>query len=303
MTGEQLTTGNAHTEAAYFGLAREHADLPVVARFTVTGEPQSKARARVGRHGAYTPDATKTAEEIIGWAFRRAARAYTPDPHWMYGVVCIFFAATRQRRDVDNMLKLVCDGLNKIAWVDDAQVVEISGRKVFVDDKAHARTEILIYRVTANLPPHRPCAHCGVMILLYESTTSSRKYCSRDCASAAAAERRRRPCAHCEEPFVPSSRAKYCSDECHTAATNVDLTCLHCGISFRRSRAKADQQHDLCSSECRTAYWRDNRAKAAKGVCESCGGSTSKKTYLRCRACHITDRQPTTPGPQGAPDA
>ena len=34
-----------------------------------------------------------------------------------------------QRPDVDNLIKTVLDGLNGIAWADDAQVIEVSGRK------------------------------------------------------------------------------------------------------------------------------------------------------------------------------
>jgi len=38
-----------------------------------------------------------------------------------------------QRPDVDNLIKTVLDGLNGIAWVDDAQVVEVIGRKDWGD--------------------------------------------------------------------------------------------------------------------------------------------------------------------------
>ena len=34
-----------------------------------------------------------------------------------------------QRPDVDNLIKTVLDGLNGIAWKDDAQVIEVTGRK------------------------------------------------------------------------------------------------------------------------------------------------------------------------------
>lgn len=36
-----------------------------------------------------------------------------------------------QRPDVDNLIKTVLDGLNGIAWLDDAQVVSVSGEKVW----------------------------------------------------------------------------------------------------------------------------------------------------------------------------
>ena len=38
-----------------------------------------------------------------------------------------------QRPDIDNLLKSILDGLNKVAFVDDCQVVELKSKKVFSD--------------------------------------------------------------------------------------------------------------------------------------------------------------------------
>lgn len=118
----------------------------VVAQFTVGGEPVSKARARVGKHGTYTPEKTAAAEEKIGWEFRRAVGPHEPDAEHLYAVTAAFYSATRRRRDVDNMLKLVLDAMNKVAWKDDAQVVEIAARKA-ICVAGDARTEITLYQL------------------------------------------------------------------------------------------------------------------------------------------------------------
>jgi Holliday junction resolvase RusA-like endonuclease len=43
------------------------------------------------------------------------------------------------------MLKLVLDGLNKVAWADDVQVTEVSARKALALP-GQARTEVAVYR-------------------------------------------------------------------------------------------------------------------------------------------------------------
>ena len=47
-----------------------------------------------------------------------------------------------QRPDVDNLIKTVLDGLNGIAWNDDAQVIKVSGRKVWSDGAAQTNVRI-----------------------------------------------------------------------------------------------------------------------------------------------------------------
>ena len=38
-----------------------------------------------------------------------------------------------QRPDIDNLVKIVADSLNKLAYHDDAQVVELHGKKLWSD--------------------------------------------------------------------------------------------------------------------------------------------------------------------------
>jgi Holliday junction resolvase RusA-like endonuclease len=282
------------SESALFMLTREAHRVKTIATFTIDGEPASKARARFTKQGsknhAYTPEKTRAAEEKIGWLFRKAAPGHKPDGENAYGVFAIFFHGTRRRRDVDNMIKLVCDGLNKIAWRDDAQVEEVSGRRGY-DDPKNARTEVWVYQIgPLDEGLTVTCSRCGKSIRSFESWKGMRKYCSQSChyADRQAAPRRTAECLNCGAEFTDpkvNGEQKYCSRKCAYEAKKISLTCVVCGNVFRRAQCFGRPSSPTCSPECRAAYWREHRKVAAKGTCSVCGGPTSKKTYKRCAAC------------------
>lgn len=278
---------DAGTEAACFRLWRELANTLLVATFTVDGEPVSKARARFTGYGsktrAYTPQRTSEAEERVAWTFRAAARSHRPNPDRAYGVFAIFFCGTRQRRDVDNMLKLILDGLNGVAWTDDNQVAEISARKSYASDPAHARTEVAVYDLGTIQRPTTPCEQCGAPLRSYPSL--KRKFCGPACQSAHRAERRTKTCPSCSKRFIEPLKNMYCSPECQLEAGTVVQECRQCGESFRRPKSWSSNGLPMCSTECRATYWRGQKALNAKGTCAQCGGPTSKKSYTRCRSC------------------
>lgn len=58
------------------------------------------------------------------------------------GLVCLFFRPDRQRIDVDNLLKHVCDAANGVLWVDDTQCTAIAG--VIGLDRDDPRTVIAV---------------------------------------------------------------------------------------------------------------------------------------------------------------
>lgn len=114
-----------------------------VVRFTIKGEPKSKQRPRVTARGTYTPADTKNAEQVIAHTYK----SLRVEPFEHQVVVTIdFFNGNKRRRDLDNMAKLVLDALNKIAYADDYQVVELNLRKVFTDQD-HARTVVTLAEV------------------------------------------------------------------------------------------------------------------------------------------------------------
>ena len=109
--------------------------------FIVPGRPQSKQRPRLGRGGrVYTPKATHRYERSVASAFlvatggRRCAGYRGPVE---MSIRCVY--ATMHRRDLDNVVKAVCDGLNGIAYADDCQVVSIRAERC---QGGEERTEI-----------------------------------------------------------------------------------------------------------------------------------------------------------------
>lgn len=125
-------------------LAPGAADVRVV---VVGGEPASKARPRFTRDGrTYKTDRDTQAETRTGWELRRSFRQ-----PWTGNLAlgCIFFRPDRQRIDVDNMLKHVCDAGNGIAWVDDAQITAVYG--VAELDVEDPRTVVVVARHVSSL--------------------------------------------------------------------------------------------------------------------------------------------------------
>ena len=94
-------------------------------RFEVPGKPQPKQRPRRSSKGVwYTPAPTKRYESSVAYRAALAAR----NQHWrktsdqVVMRVAIFWPDKR-RRDADNLLKSVQDGISKsgVIWDDDCQ--------------------------------------------------------------------------------------------------------------------------------------------------------------------------------------
>jgi Holliday junction resolvase RusA-like endonuclease len=110
--------------------------------FTVGGEPMVKSRPRMTKTGhAYTPKATKDAEARVADAYD--GEMFTGN----IGVELHFFQGSRARKDIDNMVKLVLDGLNGVAWPDDLAVSVCLARRVYTV-KDRARTVVRVFNVS-----------------------------------------------------------------------------------------------------------------------------------------------------------
>jgi Holliday junction resolvase RusA-like endonuclease len=89
---------------------------------TVFGNPTAKGRPRFNRSGrAYTDNKTVAAEAGVGWSWKDK---YGLDP--MQGDLSVTLSfhegKHQQPQDLDNLIKLVLDALNEIAWHDDRQI-------------------------------------------------------------------------------------------------------------------------------------------------------------------------------------
>lgn len=93
--------------------------------------PKAKARPRVTRYGTYTDKATLDAEHNLADQYKgpkfegpiSVALSFWNDRIGITIVEVDDYTQRKLRGDIDNYTKLVFDGLNGIAYVDDRQVV------------------------------------------------------------------------------------------------------------------------------------------------------------------------------------
>ena len=272
----------------------------IVATFAIQGEPVSKARARFTGYGskvrAYTPAKVADAEKAVAAAFLKAGGKFDPDNQTAFGVDVTFHSGTRQRRDVDNMLKLILDGLNGVAWVDDTQVLDIVGRKRFCS-REDARTEVTVYRTGQLYRLTTPCEWCGEEFPTWESLKDKVRFCSATCRKESRIAARRRTCEHCEAEFLAHGKShgtRFCSKACQSASGRVKIPCSICGTVFETVRSWVTGRN-YCSRACfqenarRVA--RERRTKTFPGTCAICGAGTTRKEYRRCNPCKLAGKQ------------
>ena len=105
-------------------------------------KPIGKARPRVTTHGAYTPGRTKAAEDTIAkyWMQFGGAACFVGEPPLKMLVEAFFVRPKGTKRifptvkpDADNILKLVEDALNGLAYLDDKQLVDVRCTKRYAN--------------------------------------------------------------------------------------------------------------------------------------------------------------------------
>lgn len=135
-----------------------------MAYFVILGTPQGKARARTLKNGhSYTPDNTVLYENHVKQSFiaSKDNETYFDDEPLM---VCInaYFEIPKsitkknlkliregklfptKKPDADNIGKVICDALNKVAYSDDKQIISLNVAKFYTEDVP--RVNVGIYR-------------------------------------------------------------------------------------------------------------------------------------------------------------
>ena len=120
--------------------------------FIIPGEPVGKGRPKFtttnGFARAYTPKKTQSYENLVKMAFLQERR----EPPFCGPVsmrISAFFSipkswpkkrlsahnnkseAVTKKPDLDNIIKIVADALNKLAYVDDSQIFEVTALKFY----------------------------------------------------------------------------------------------------------------------------------------------------------------------------
>lgn len=119
-------------------------------RIVIKGEPVGKGRPRFSQYSVYTPKKTETYEQLVYLSFRSQVR----QPMFEKSVpirceitACFGIPKSTSKKnreamlngkirptkkpDIDNIEKIILDALNKKAFYDDSQVVEIEVKKIY----------------------------------------------------------------------------------------------------------------------------------------------------------------------------
>ena len=111
--------------------------------FTIDQQPVSKERPRVYRGKTITPEKTKSYEKLVGTvALFERPKSWPLDAE--YALDIEITNGDKRRRDIDNQLKAIMDGLNKILWNDDSQVVDVRIRSRFERNEGGAYVHVKV---------------------------------------------------------------------------------------------------------------------------------------------------------------
>lgn len=142
-------------------------------RFTVLGEPQGKGRPRfVARYNpatqksfgqAHTPEKTIVYENLIRTEYSFQIKNFRyPDDAMLDMRILAYYSipksASKKKRimmlegkirptkkpDMDNVMKVVADSLNQVAYKDDTQIVDAQCRKFYSEEP---RIEVIIRQI------------------------------------------------------------------------------------------------------------------------------------------------------------
>ena len=118
-------------------------------KFRIEGKVQAKQRPRLGRYGTYTPTQTKGFENWVKLSFINKYPNFKPLEEALRVKIYTYYeipkSTSKKRKiemssdlirptikpDTDNIAKSILDSLNKIAYLDDKQVVDLEVHKFY----------------------------------------------------------------------------------------------------------------------------------------------------------------------------
>lgn len=136
--------------------------------FMIPGPPQGKARPKVvriktGASVTYTPDKTVRYEELTRSRYQATAHGFKFSDDAQVGVQITArdpIPKSKSKRikaamlagqikpakkpDCDNIVKIICDALNEIAYRDDAQIVLVQIAKEYTEEP---RTDVRLWEI------------------------------------------------------------------------------------------------------------------------------------------------------------
>ena len=134
----------------------------VMYEFEVVGDIKGKARPRVNTYTCqvYTPNSTKDYEELIKQYFKLKYPKYKPFENRVFVKIIAYFKIPKstskkdkelilegklsptKKPDIDNIVKIILDALNKMAFKDDNQITKMEIEKVYgEEEKIYVRIE------------------------------------------------------------------------------------------------------------------------------------------------------------------
>lgn len=130
---------------------------------TIQGEPMAKGRPRLGKGKTYTPQKTKYYENMVKLIYMHKHGCTVDNMDGKLKLtVRAFFGIPKskskklkkqmelneerpiKRPDIDNVIKIIADSLNGIAYADDSQIVEVVAGKYYSNQ---ARVEMEIEKI------------------------------------------------------------------------------------------------------------------------------------------------------------
>lgn len=131
----------------------------MIIEFIVEGPPVGKARPRVTRKGTFTPAKTKNYEEAVRFIYQTQCNSYMFEGPIGVRIVAFYEipkSYSKKKRDdcinrkiypekkpdIDNIIKIITDSLNDIAYKDDKQVIYTSGLKLYSPETPLVKVEL-----------------------------------------------------------------------------------------------------------------------------------------------------------------